>query len=444
MNYKKDSGQAALVMVLVVGLVAVLTANALSSVLVGGIKVETEVRKADAAWYAAWAGVDELMYRLRAETTFPNPGVYTVSFTLANGATVNAEIEGDELAKTVRSIGTYGGSTRKIEMQVQTPGARANFVYATQSGEGGFEMEGNTQVTGKDGTDGNVYSNGDILGASKSSGNAGSRVQGSVWAVGQVSKYQNGQGVYVKKDASAASLIECLVGERRLSPLAPGADCAGGTYEVTNAPSPASLSSIDVAYWKGIAESGGNWNGNCTIGGSAGSDCTNGTNVLGNIKIDGDLTVPQNESLTLDGTVWVNGDINFNQNNVMTVGEPWGEQTAVMIVAHENAPVKGKIITSSNIQFIRNSQEAGIIVISENTSKDCDNPAIEITSNTKSVVFIANEGCINVGSNSLMAGVLGYKVHISNNSTIEFDPSLAQGIVGSDPNGWRVVSVKEY
>lgn len=447
-NRQRESGQATLVMVLVVGLIAVLTANTLGSILVAGVRVEADARRSDAAWYAAWAGIDELMYRLRAEQQFPDPGIYTINLTMPNGATVSAEIEGGENLKTIRSVGTFDGSTRKLEMVVQSPGSRANFVYATQSGEGGFEMEIQTQITGKDGTEGNVYSNGDLLGDSKSSGNSGSRVMGSIWAVGMVDSLgsQNNEGVYVQKDAWAGELIQCLAGERRISALPSGPDCTGGTYETapSGTPEPTNLSSIDVAYWKGIALSGGEWNGNCIIGGGPGADCTNGTKVLGNIKVNGDVILPQNQTLTLNGTLWVNGDISFSSNNQVIVGEPWNKQTAVLIVAHDNAPVKGKVITSSNVGFVRNSQNAGIIVISQNTSQDCSQPAININSNTKTVVFIANDGCINVGPNSAMAGVIGYKVHIERNSTVEFDPSLAQKIVGGELTGWVVTSLREY
>lgn len=441
-----QKGQAALVMVLVVGLVAVLTANALSSVLVGGIITETEVRKADASLYAAWAGVDELMYRLRAEQEFPNPGVYEVAFELANGATVSATIEGDATLKTVKSTGYFENSSRSIEVMVQNPGSRANFVYATQSGEGGFEMEVQTIVVGKDATDGNVYSNGDILGDSRSSGNSGSKILGSLWAVGRVDSLsgQVNGGVYTQKDAWAGELLQCLVGEDRISPLTPASSCTGGNYVVTNAPAPATLATIDVDYWKSLAEAGGVINGNCIVGGGA-ADCTGGTNTLGPVRINGDLTLEQNRTLTINGALWVDGDIIFSSNNDVIVGEPWNKQTAVVIVSSSTQPsVKGKVITSSNVDFLRNSQDAGIIVISQNTSQDCAAPAIDISSNTKTVVFIAIDGCVNVGANSAMAGILGYKVHIERNSTIEFDPSLAQAVVGSELNGWKVISVKEF
>jgi len=76
---------------------------------------------------------------------------------------------------------------------------------------------------------------------------------------------------------------------------------------------------------------------------------------------------------------------------------------------------------------------------------DCASfPAIQAESRTPEVVFVAMNGCIDIESNSVVAGVLGRKVHISANSDIEYDPSLSQAILGSDLGGWRVVSVKEY
>ena len=118
-----------------------------------------------------------------------------------------------------------------------------------------------------------------------------------------------------------------------------------------------------------------------------------------------------------------------------------------MIVASDpdNPTIKGRVVTSSNVQFNRNSQGAGIIFISENQSLDCANlPAIDMTSNTATVVFVAIDGCINVGSNSKINGILGKKIHIKNNSTIQYDPSLARAIVVPDSGGWNVVNIREY
>src|SRR5688572_25359263 len=200
------SGQASLVMVLVLGLVAMLSVLSIGSLNVGNVQVEEFITSSDKAYYAAWAGVDELMYRLRAKQDF-GPS-YQLSLVLDNGATVSAQIQGDSVQKTITATGFADNSLRNIEVQVASSSSKASFIFAAQSGEGGFELEGNTLVTGKDGSSGNVYSNGSVLGIRASSGNSGSRILGSVWAVNNIGGLNSPStgGVYIQKDAHAASL----------------------------------------------------------------------------------------------------------------------------------------------------------------------------------------------------------------------------------------------
>ncbi|MBI1872010.1 hypothetical protein HYS10_01180 [Candidatus Collierbacteria bacterium] len=103
------------------------------------------------------------------------------------------------------------------------------------------------------------------------------------------------------------------------------------------------------------------------------------------------------------------------------------------------------MVTSSNVQFNRNSFGAGVIFISQNLGENCAVlPAIDITSNTATVVFVAIDGCINIASHSVISGILGKKIYIKNNSSVLYDPSLAKAIVEPNSGGWAVVSVREY
>ncbi len=445
MSLIKNKGQASLVMVLLIGLVAISSALASGNLSVRNVSVEDTVNSADQAWYAAWAGVDEMMLRLRARQNFGSS--YSLSLTLPNNATASAVITGDNNQKTVKATGYALGIIKNLEIKVASSSSKASFIFAAQAGTGGFEMENTSQVTGSSNTDGNVYSNGNVLGTSSSSGSNGAKIQGGVWATGYIGGLNSPTtgGVYIKKNAWASSLTACYVGGNIKAPVPPSNCPRGGTYTITDPPPAINLVSIDVAYWKNQAANGGIWTGNCLIGSGGPTDCTNGTGSLGGIEIIGNLIANNGETIKLTGPVYVKGNLVFSNNVIVNPANGLGLSSAVMVVSDlDNPDVNGKIEMSNNVVFNRNLAGAGVIMISENTGLDCRNPAISLSNNATSVVLIALSGCVYVQENAVVNGVIGKKIHLTQNSSINYDPSLAKAIVDPGSGGWAVVSIKEY
>lgn len=439
----KEKGQASLVLVLIVGLVAMMVTLTSGTLSTTNVQIEDSVHTADQAWFAAWAGVDELMYRLRSRQNFGSS--FQLQMTLDNGATVSATITGDNNSRTVRSEGFMGDSRKRVEVKVVPSSSKGSFAFAIQAGEGGFELLNNSYVTGVGGGDGNVYSNGDIKGISTSSTN-GSRILGNVWAVGYVGGLTSPSsgGVYVKKNAAASALRACKIDGNANAPIPPSNCTVKGSFSLSNSPEPAPLVDMDVDYWKGVAESGGIWQGNCGLGGGGG-DCTGGTRRLGNIKIQGNLSIHNNQTITLTGPVWVVGDINISNNVIVNVDNSLGPNSVIVIASDPvNPPVKGKIMVSNNVDFNRNSSGAGIIFLSENSSDVCADPAVSVDNNTDTVIFVANQGCVFIDNNAVVIGVVGKKIHLENNSIVRNDPSLFSKLVLVGGGGWSVVSITEY
>lgn len=446
-NFFRDNhkGQASYILVLIVGLVSIMTVMASGSLSVSNVQIEDTISTTNKAWYAAWSGIDEIMYRLRSHQDFGTS--YSTTLTLPNGATVSATVTGDSNQKIVHSSGYFDGVVKNLEVTIASSSSKASFLFAAQAGEGGFELEGNTTVSGNGGVPGNVYSNGPVLGIRASSGQSGSKILGSVWAVGNIGGLSSPDsgGVYISKNAWSNTMTACSIdGNARAS--SPPSNCPyAGTFSLSPPPAPVPLSGVDAVYWKNKAQEGGVWAGNCNVASTDGTDCTGGTFTIGNRKIEGNLTIPSGIDLTISGPIWVKGDINISQNNTLNTAESSGTKSIVIVASDpDNPAVKGRIVTSSNVQFTRNSFGAGLLFISENTSDVCSSPAIDMTSNTATVVFVAVNGCINVGSNSLINGILAKKIHIKNNSSISYDPSLARAIVVPDSGGWSVVNIKEY
>lgn len=443
-TFNPNRGQASLVLVLILGFAAIVSILAASSVSVTSVQIEAATESSWEAWYAAWGGVDELMYRLRSQQDFGSDP-YQVSLSFSNGATVSATISGDNNQKTVTASGYAGGAVRSLEVLVASSSSKASFIFAAQAGEGGFEMEGNSEVRGADSVDGNVYSNGDVLGKSNTTGNSGSRIFGSVWAVGTIGALSPGSGPYIQKNASADTLTACRVDGRITAPLPEpsNSNCPHASYTTGNAPPPVPLASVDADYWKDQAAAGGTIPGPCTINGTA-SDCLGGSGILGNVKITGDLTIESD--VTINGPVWVEGNFTIDQGNEIRADESLGRDSAVLVASDLSDPAnKGRIETRQNVNYFLNSQGAGLIFISENTGLLCTAaPAVSLGANTTTVVLVAEDGCINIGSFSVITGVLGNKVHVSANSKVQYDPSLAQAIISTESGGWAVTSIREF
>lgn len=438
-------GQASFVLVLLLGMVAIGAVLASSSLSVSNVIVEDTINNSNRAWYAAWAGVDEMMYRLRARQSFGES--YQVSLTLDSGSTVSAQISGDNLQKTIVAQGYAGGIVKNLEVKVASSSSKASFIFAAQSGTGGFEMENGSVVTGANGNDGNVYSNGNILGTSKVFGSSGSKIMGGVWAVGFVGGLSSPDtgGVYIKKNAWANSFRACTVGGSIKAPNLPTNCSHGGAYTFSDPPAATSLSSIDIEYWKNMAQQGGIWNGDCNVRSGDATDCTNGSGDLGNLKILGNLSSSNGVTMKLTGPVWVKGNVNFSNNVIVNVDNGQGLNSVVLVASDpDNLAINGRIQMSNNVVFNRNSQGAGTILISENTSTNCADPAMSLSNNATSVVLIALNGCIYIQQNAIVNGVIGYKIHLTQNSTVNYDPSLARAILEQSSGGWSVVNLREY
>lgn len=440
-------GQAALAMVFGIGMMGVVAALAFSGFGPKNLSRAENINDSAKAYYAAQSGIEELMLRLRSYHNFGD--LWSMSGSLTNGSVYYATISGDLNNKIATATGIFAGFTRRLEVKVASSSSKASFLFAVQSGEGGFELEKQTEIRGMNGLPGNVYSNGDLLGESLSSGNTGSKVKGSAWAVGKISGISSDTsgGVYISADAAANQLLLCRVDGNVVAPVEPGTGCSyGGSLTIGERPIAMPMEAIDIAFWKQQAGQAAEWIGDCIVDSGGGpADCSGIGKKLGPVKIVGNLTINSNTTVTLSGPIWVEGDVEISSNVSIIVDENLGAEGVVVVVDYPSNPLaRGKIVTESNVGFSQTSKGGPAVFVSTNTSDDCAiSPAILVSSNTATVVFSAPEGCINFKSNSFVRGVLAKKIHLSNNSAIEYDPRLASVILRTGLGGWAVTDFRE-
>jgi hypothetical protein len=188
------------------------------------------------------------------------------------------------------------------------------------------------------------------------------------------------------------------------------------------------------------------FDGNCILDGSGDqTDCSNGTGTIGNLIITGNLEKPSNRSIAISGPIWVQGNAIFNSQGDIRVSPEITDISQLIVV-------DGTIQSDSNIAFVSN-ESAYLLFITTYTPENpdpldeafCDTPAISLSSNTESVLFYSVSGCLTVTANSAFHGaILGEKIVIRNNSTVEYDPALGSTIFGlTSSGGWQVISFLE-
>jgi len=151
---KNENGQIMLLVLLLILSISVILSTAVAALILNELKAANNVVKSAQSYYAAEAGVEDAVYRIKNNISYSNP--YT--FTVGDGtATVDASGPLNNLVIT--SKGDVNNRIRKVAVNlVATPTTTdVSFNYGVQVGYGGLHMGNNSIING------NVYSNGPIF-----------------------------------------------------------------------------------------------------------------------------------------------------------------------------------------------------------------------------------------------------------------------------------------
>lgn len=447
---KKDSGQAAILIIFVLGMVSLLIGVSLVGTGFGQSLMGRSDASSSKAFYAANAGVEEAFYQINKDPSY----LAAVPVELAVGeAKVGVKVSGTDELKTIESTGTFEDYFRKLKVVVQSSSLKPGFLHAVQAGAGGFELENNTLITSDDlVVGGNVYSNASVWGAKSACGTSGSKITGSVWAVDAITKLPGGgdNGICVGKDAHASNLEYCYIGGTpySLNPLSAG--CSSPNAVVSEpAVTPITLPNMGTIALKNFVQKKKIFTGDCTIGSTP--DCysvVGGVATIGEIYITGNFVKPNATDLNISGPVYVEGDIDFGSNSAIGLDSSVNDGISQVVAA------KGKITSANNISYTTRTDPGGqkmfLIFISDQeppAGNICDNPAVSLESNSDTVLFYATKGCVSIkttAGTSFHGAVLGEKVRVTANTTLVYDPDLATAIFGlTKTGGWQMISFKE-
>lgn len=421
------------------------------------------------AFYAANSGVEDAMSRIQNPSYVFLAKGDTVPYTFdLDDTTAKVKIYGTDREVTIESQGKYNNYLRKIKVVAQNTSSKPGFGNAIHADQGGVELEGTTVIKVLEGFpgDGNVYSNSYIKGTKndydtkkEKCSQSSSAVNGSAWAVEIIDKLEStDSGVCITKDAYSVSLNYCFVKGNVNSPSAPNpATCQYlGTYTVEDAPEKKDLPDMGIDILKNYLTARGKvFNGNCTLDGSGGpSDCSAGTYKLGEIKINGNLTInpkDPNKEIQVTGPIWVTGNLIIESNTSIGLDKSITEVSQLVVV-------DGTVLSNAGVKFGFNQDpfdinKAAFLLFISTVAKapgptdicDKDNYAVRLFSNTNSVLFYAVNGCVLVNANGTFQGaILGKKIRVITNSTVAYDPRLQNAIFGlTKSGGWQILSFKE-
>jgi hypothetical protein len=471
MNHKR--GFAAILIIFILGLISLLIAGGL---IVTGYNESIMARSGSTgtrAFYIANSGVEEAIHRLNKDETYSGG---LIPFDDGKAVITVVPVIGDSKQRTIESIGTAGqyGTTgpyvSRIHAVVKNTLVSSSFNYAIQAGNGGIELDQKTTVIGENDasgnpTNGDVWSDTTIKGKNngcnphgsgcpdKCTGESVSGIMGYATAVTAFSKLAEtgtDSGVCVEKNASSSAFTNCYIKGIPSGPSssAPNANLCpistpGSYKQVIPGPSAIGLpQGLDTLVTDNLSEVVP-WSGSCVANLSGdSSDCTKGNDHIGNLVVDGDMTIdiPNGKTLYVSGPVWVKNTLTINSNGIISI-DPEGEYSQIFVVE--------KTITSaSNVSF-GSTGNLFLLFLSKLTTppNTCTDKvySINLSSNANSVLFYAPNGCVYVSPNSAFHGAIaGQLVHVSNESTIAFNHALIKAVFATSAmNGWQIASFRQ-
>ena len=413
-----------LVLVIFFGIVVSVTILTL-----GEQKISSNIVISNQAYYAAEAGIEDALLRLAKSKNWSSP--YNLSIN-DNAATVEISdtIGG---SRTITANGNVKNRIRKVQTVYQITANQISFHYGIQVGDSGLTMDGNARVYG------NIFSNGPITGASNT------KIYGDAISAGdtgtiesmEVSSSEGGGNVWAKNcedseidgELHYTSKINCTAGSEYYHG-------PGDYVESQDMP----ITAEQINEWQNEAAAGGTISG-YSLGG-------NDEDSLGPIKVDGDMNISSNATLTVTGTIWVTGNLSLNSNAVIQLGPGYGSFSGMIVVG-------GKITADSNVTLCGSEGYKGgrkcyssvgsyLMLLSTNNSIDYNNPAIYATSNTKTAILYASDGLIRLSSNAKLRETTGYGIYMDSNAEVTYEVGLANSLFSAGPGGgWEVTSWQE-
>jgi hypothetical protein len=350
------------------------------------------------AYFAAEAGVEDALLRLKNSMAWVNP----ISFPVGGGIAQTSITQTNPGIHVVAAQGSETSRIRKLQAVYQLSGTTPEFFYGAHVGAGGLQMDNNSQVIG------NVFSNGNIVAES------GTQITGSATVAEAGKKIEEAA---VGQDAFAdVCTNSTITGVLRANTQT---GCTFGSFIALGTPPssvPLPIGAQDIQAWKDAAQAGGTITGGYELDGSD-------TATLGPKKITGNLEIEDSAVLTLTGTLWVTGNVNVKNSARVKLASSYGAMSGIIVA--------DGIITLENNSISEGSgnPDSYLIYLSTNSA----NPALTIKNNAIADILYTSQGWLEVQNNAQLVEVTGHGIHLKNNAVITYELGLQDARFTSGP-----------
>lgn len=429
----RERGAASIIATLFVLSASIVLLNFFAFSFANSHKIITQKITSQKTFYAAEAGIEDQVYRIK------NQKNYTATNTLAVGSgQSNISISTSGNTKTILSEGTLGNLIRRLQSTITITTSEVSFHYGVQVGNGGFEMDQNSQVNG------NVYSNGSVLGANGAT-IAGDLITAGTSSASDVIVYGNARSYSINDSKICGNAYYQSIDSGSLNFLNnPSNPCpiprTNGTAYPDSENQPLQnmpISDANIAAWKNDAATGGQISGDLLI---------TANTTLGPKEITGNLLMTSNNKiLTITGTVYVHGYIDIDNGSAIKCDTSYGTNSCIVIT-------DSWIHVANNGTFSGSGQPESFLMMLATSSCDdtfssgCThhNAAVDIHNQATGVIFYAPNGMINLHNGVNITEATGYKLKLDNTASITYDQGLANAQFSSGPGAsWQINNWKE-
>jgi hypothetical protein len=401
-----ERGQAMMVATMFFLAVTISVIFGLVGPIVGQQKIAAQLLSSRQSYFLAEAGVEDMMYRLI--NNYP----VGISETLTLNGSSATTISTDTLnGKDIVATGDVNDSIRRVEVSLGL-GTGITFHTGIHIGSGGFTLSNNAGVIG------NVYSNSSITGSN------GAFVTESATAVNGISNLVIGTST--QGNATAPSVTNSTVRGTLYCQTGSGNNKACNTNFTPPAVREFVIPDEQITEWKTEAAAAETFVGNMVVDGT--------DNVIGPLKVQGDLTLDIAAEARLIGTVWVTGNL-FLSNNARIALDPSFEDNEGIIITDGTA-------TLSNGASLDGTGEEDSFMMLLTTSSSAT--AVSLSNNTGGVIIYAPNGTVQLSNNAQISQVSAKNFSLMNNATVEYESGIIDASFISGPSaGYEIRSWKE-
>lgn len=408
----KQKGAAMLISVVFFLFISLAIISGLVSPAVREFKISNDLIKSRQSLALSESGIEDAYFRLKTA----KPIASSTSLNL-NGNTATTTItDSGYNEKTINTLGDVASRQRENKVVLST-GDGVSFSYGVQAGLGGFTI-GNATING------NVYSNGTIVGAN------GAIVTGSAFSAGASGLIDNVDvGQAGIGDARAHTVTNSNIAGNLYCQSGTGNNKACNTSQADPVATDMPITQAMFDKWKADAELGGVINGDLTI---------SAPTIIGPKKITGNLAI--NNDLVIAGTLYIVGNITTNNGAQVSLDSSYGPTGGVIVT-------DGRVILSNNVGFTGSGSEGSYVLLA--TTSSCPSGcsglnALEILNNVGAILVSAQNGTVHLNNNVALNEVVGNKIIVDNNAEVTYVSGLASTLFTSGPSGgWSIKSWKE-